>query len=302
MLELQRKLLGDKIRNEAFHAALKSAIKPSESVVLDVGSGTGFLSFLAERLGAKECWLVESGDVGMLAEDIAKLNGMTRCRFVHAYSSDVPLPPADVIVSETLGNYALEEGIINTMSHARGYLREGGAIIPRSLRQFACPVVSRRLHDEIDVWDVGYGLDMEPARRVSLQNMYVKTIVEEDLLEGGKAAKAWDALDFGEDNDNLRKATVEWTPATETTVNGVALWWDATLAPGIVLSTSPLAKATHWEQIYLPLACPISVAAGQTMRLSLESDTSPDVRIRLRWRLWTDTEPSDWLDTNEGLL
>ena len=55
MLELQRKLLGDRGRNAAFRKALKTAIAPGKSVVLDLGSGTGFLSFLAERLGAKEC-------------------------------------------------------------------------------------------------------------------------------------------------------------------------------------------------------------------------------------------------------
>ena len=121
MLELQRKLLGDTVRNAAFRDALKKAVVPKKSVVLDVGSGTGFLSFLAERLGAKECWLVESGDVAVLAEQLAAANGMERCRFVHAHSGDVPLPKADVIVSETLGNYALEEGIIGTMNDARSY-------------------------------------------------------------------------------------------------------------------------------------------------------------------------------------
>lgn len=283
MLELQRKLLGDGVRNAAFHAALKRVITPGKSVVLDVGSGTGFLSFLAEQLGAKECWLVESGDVAQLAEKLAHDNGMKRCTFVHAHSDDVPLPKADVIVSETLGNYALEEGIIGTMNGARGYLKKGGALIPSSLQQFACPVVSTRLQKEIDVWNVGYGLDMNAARTISLQNMYVKSLKKTDMLDGGKAARLWDKIDFTQHNDDVRDATMEWTMKKKTTIHGIALWWEATLVPGVKLSTSPLSKSTHWQQIYLPLLQPATCVKGDTLRINLRSDTSPELRVRLEW-------------------
>ena len=39
MIELQRKLIGDKVRNDAFHAALKHVID-ADSEVIDLGSGT----------------------------------------------------------------------------------------------------------------------------------------------------------------------------------------------------------------------------------------------------------------------
>lgn len=306
MLELQRKLLGDRARNAAFHKALKGAIVPGKSVVLDVGSGTGFLSFLAEKLGAKECWLIESGDVAQLAEVLAVANGMKACRFVHAHSGDVPLPKADVVVSETLGNYALEEGIVGTMNDAREYLRKGGKLIPSSVRQFACPVTSPRVQKEIDVWKVGYGIDMGAARRISLQNMYVKTLGKADLLDGGKAAKAWDEVDFTVANDDVREGTVEWKAKKKATVHGIAVWWESLLAPGVKLSTSPLAKPTHWEQIYLPLLEPVACAPGDVLRVTIASDTSPDVRIRLRWTTELlrkgDLLKAQESDTQEGLL
>ncbi len=306
MLELQRKLLGDSVRNAAFHAALKKAIRPGKSVLLDVGSGTGFLSFLAEKLGAKECWLIESGDVGMLAEEIAHANGMTRCRFVHAHSADIPLPTSDVVVSETLGNYALEEGIIDTLNGAKEYLKRGGTMIPCGLRQFVCPVTSPRMQRQIDVWDVGYGLDLGAARRISLQNMYVKTAKKTDLLQGGTAAQAWDEIDFTRPNDNVRDATIEWAMTKKTTVHGLLLWWEATLVPGVTLSTSPLAKPTHWEQIYLPLLSSVACAAGDVLRATLRSNTSPDVRIRLQWTVEhvraNKAIARQELDTQAGLL
>lgn len=294
------------MRNAAFHSALKRAIVPGKSVVLDIGSGTGFLSFLSERLGAKECWLVESGDVATLAEAIARDNGMKRCSFVHAHSADIPLPKADVIVSETLGNYALEEGIIGTMNEARAYLKKGGSLIPASLRQFACPVVRPRIQRSIDAWDVGYDLDLGAARRVSLQNMYVKTLRPADLLRGGKAAKEWDAIDFRRDNADVREATVAWKAATPFTAHGMALWWHASLDPRTAVTTSPLAPTTHWEQIYLPLLEPARVARGETLRVSLHSDTRPDVRIRMRWTVRVlagkTVRHSQECDTQAGLI
>lgn len=306
MLELQRKLLGDRLRNHAFHQALKACIVPKKSVVLDVGSGTGFLSFLAETLGAKECWLVESGDVGLLAEKLAQTNGMKRCHFVHGHSADIPLPKADIIVSETLGNYALEEGIIDTMNDARSYLKKGGVLIPSAVRQFVCPVTSPRLQRSIDVWNVGFDLDMGEARTISLQNMYVKTVKKSDLLEKGNAAHAWDTLNFMKQNSNERGTTLEWNMSKNFTIYGLALWWEATLAPGITLSTSPHGKPTHWEQIYLPLLRPVRCNAGTSLRVMLQSDTSPDVRIRLRWTVsvWErETETStQHADTQEGFM
>ena len=306
MLELQRTLLGDRTRNAAFHAALKRVIRKGKSVVLDIGSGTGFLSFLAERLGAKECWLVESGDVADLGETLAVANGMERCRFVHAYSGDVPLPKSDVVVSETLGNYALEEGIIDTMNDARSYLKKGGALIPSSLKQFACPVISPRVQQSIDVWNVGYGLNLGAARAISLQNMYVKTLKKSDLLNAGKAAVAWDAIDFRDENSNVRSASLEWNITKNTVIHGIALWWEATLVPGIAISTSPLARPTHWEQIYLPLLQPIPCRRGDILHVRIESDTSPDVRIRLRWTtniIRTKEEiHRQSMDTQNGLL
>lgn len=297
MLELQRKLLGDRVRNAAFFRALQKVIQPGKSIVLDVGSGTGFLSFLAERLGAKECWLVESGDIAVLAETLATHNGMQRCRFVHAHSATVPLPKADVIVSETLGNYALEEGIIDTLNDIRRTLKRGGTLIPHGLRQFVCPVTSARLQKEIDVWNVGYELDLAPARHISLQNMYVKTIKKTDLLNGGKAARIWDDIDFTQHNENVREGTIEWRMPKRTTIHGLALWWEAMLIPGITLSTSPAAKPTHWQQIYLPLLEPITCNAGATLRVALHSDTRPDVGVRVRWTVQEQT-----LDTDAGLL
>ena len=132
-IELHRKLLGDKVRNDALGAALARVVKPGMSVA-DIGAGTGFLSFLARRLGAAQCHLYEYSGALALAQELARRNRITGLTFVHAHSSEVKKPPkADVVVSETLGNFALEEGLLETLVDARRFLKPGGVLIPLAL-------------------------------------------------------------------------------------------------------------------------------------------------------------------------
>lgn len=290
-IELHRKLLGDARRNAAFHAALAVMIKPGQTTVLDIGAGTGFLSFLARRLGAKACTLIEYADTLDLAEELARRNGIDGLTFIKGHSIELRRRLAvDVVVTETLGNYALEEGFLETAVDARRFLKPGGSILPYRLRQFVAPVFSDRLQRDIDVWPaVGYDLDLTPARTICLNNMYVKSLTSADLGDTRATAQCWDDLDLRPERPappSRRQRTIGWQaqdlpPAP---VAGFALWWETELAPGITLSTSPFDPPTHWEQIYLPLLKRVDVQAGDTLELTLGSDTRPDVGVRVTWK------------------
>ncbi len=285
MLELHRKLLGDAVRNEAFAQALKQTIVPGKSVVLDIGAGTGFLSFLARKMGAKECWLIESGDVITLAKALQNANNISHCHYFHGHSSEYTtnLRP-DIIVSETLGNYALEENIIETMENAKRFRSQKTVMIPGIIRQYVAPVVTPRLYYDVNVWDrVGYDLDVSLAKRMSMQAMYVKSIMPSDILEHSSATVLWDTVDFKQKNDSIRRRKAEWNMQDAMTIFGFALWWECELIPGITLSTSPYCPPTHWEQIYLPILEPIHIDAGERLTLNIESDTSPAVKVNVAW-------------------
>ncbi|HUR40161.1 MAG TPA: methyltransferase domain-containing protein [Verrucomicrobiae bacterium] len=282
-IELHRQLLGDTVRNDAFAAALKRVVKPG-AVVADIGAGTGFLSFLARRLGAKACHLYEYTPAIELAQALARRNGIDGLTFVQAHSTQVRQPPkADVVVSETLGNFALEEGLLETLADARRFLKPGGKLLPRALREFVAPVTSPRLQREVDVWAaIGHGLDFAEAREFGLNNMYVK-LVRPDDLPGEKIAATWDEIEFdGKDKPTApRHGEARWnaTQLNGAAVHGFALWWEIELAPGITLSTSPYALATHWQQVYLPLLEPLHPAAGESIEIALKSDTRKGVRL-----------------------
>lgn len=287
MIEFHRLILGDTVRNAAFTEALRKTVKPGKSIVADIGSGTGYLAFLASRLGAKECHLYEQGAYMLrLSKEIARVNGISNCVFHSTHSASVRTPiKADIVISETLGNYALEENILETLRDAQRFLAPGGVMIPQQLSQKIAPIVTDRVHTSLDVWGgIDGGIDFSPAREVCFHNMYVRTLHPSDCASALPALE-WDTMDFRAEEDSVRSRTVEWSVAEPATVYGFGLWWECTLVPGVALSTAPDRPATHWEQVYLPVLDPLVLQTGETLRCAIRSDTRYEVKVHIRWEV-----------------
>lgn len=286
-IEFHRTLIGDRHRNKAFYEALKRVIKPGVTTIADLGSGTGLLGFYAAKLGAKDVYFYEYSPALKLSQKLAKANSLRRCHFIRANSRAVSDPvPVDVVVSETLGNYAYEENIIENLADARRFLKPGGILIPQHIAQFVAPVVTSRHYDELCVWDdVGANLDFGLARDMSLNNMYVRTLAARDLLDNAASAKRWDAVDLSKKAASLRRGEARWTLTRDTTVYGFALWWECRLLEGISLSTSPLAPKSHWEQLYCPVREPVAAHAGDELAIALTSDSRFEVGASVKWEI-----------------
>src|SRR5262245_30086740 len=305
-IEFHRRMLADQVRLAAFRRALAQTIRPGSTTVADLGAGTGILAFLARDLGAREVWLYDPGPVLGLAEHIAERNGIDGLHFVAERSLDVAEPPrVDVVVAEVLGNFAYEEDVLETLRDARRFLAPGGTMIPHSIVQWAAPVIADRFEQDFRAWRGVAELDWSDAERLSRNNMYVFAIEPKDLL--GVPAASWDSLDFDGDIDSQRAGRCAWALDAGTTIFGFALWWECTLVPGVVLSTSPLGPRTHWDQIYLPLLEPLSVRAGDALALEVSSETGGgesgiDVRWAVEHRRGEKTVSRQSLDIASGFL
>jgi hypothetical protein len=203
------------------------------------------------------------------------------------HSTDVESPDrVDVIVCETLGNYPFEENIVETLNDARErFLNPGGTIIPGAVEQFVAPVTAEPFYRELAAWDdVGYGLDFAPAKTMTLNNIYVRTFRRADLLDRAAAVpRSWDRLAFDRPSKTTRSGEASWRIETPVTIYGLALWWEAELAPDVSLSTGPLNAGTHWEQLYLPVLAPIAMGAGHTLSVRLRSTTSYERGTNVTW-------------------
>ena len=107
-----RDMLADDVRMSAYAAAIERVVKPGD-IVIDLGAGLGILSFLAVKAGAARVYAIEKGDAIELARQVAAHNGLDdRIEFVASNSNDVLASqlerPADVLLSETLGSFAVE--------------------------------------------------------------------------------------------------------------------------------------------------------------------------------------------------
>jgi protein arginine N-methyltransferase 1 len=283
-IEFHRRMLADRVRNAAFREALRRVIRPGRTTVADIGAGTGILAFMARELGARELWLYDPGPVLALAETIAARNGIEGLHFVPERSLDVAVPPrVDVVVAEVLGNFAYEEGVLETLRDAARFLAPGGTLIPQALAQWAAPVTADRFERELCAWrNVGLEIDLVDAERMTRNNMYVHAIEPGDLLDAPPLA--WDTLAVNGEFASRRKGRLRWKLGAAATVYGLALWWDCTLVPGVTLSTSPFSQRTHWDQIYLPLLEPLRARADDEIDLGIVSETGGGASgISVQW-------------------
>ena len=185
--------------------------------------------------------------------------------------------------------YLLAANLMNVGGITDRLVRLSRALVghfPGALAQVVAPVTASRCFDELVAWDrIGRGLDFGPARRMSLNNAYVRVFPPAELLQRGRTAVTWDKLDFKVRNRFARKGTAEWRVEAPVTVFGLAVWWEAELAPGVTLSTSPLAAPTHWEQLFLPALEPIELKAGETLAVQVRSRSSEEGGTDLAWGL-----------------
>ena len=169
-------MLVDNVRTGSYGQAISQVVKRGD-VVVDLGCGSGILSFLACRAGAKHVYAIESEDVIEMAKLVATKNGLQdRVTFFNDVSFNVTLPEqADVIVTETMGIFGFEEGILGSLTDARDrFLKPEGILIPHHAELFLVPVELPKFYEHvIDFWVTGcQGFDFSPIRELTVNNFH----------------------------------------------------------------------------------------------------------------------------------
>lgn len=145
-------MMNDHPRNAFYKECLRRAIVPGESVVLEIGTGSGLLAMVAARLGARRVVAIEaSASLAELARRNLAANGLSqKVSILAKMSTDVSreevveaagggLP--DVVVSELFGTLLLGESALEYLRDARERLLAAGArVVPPRGVQYACVV------------------------------------------------------------------------------------------------------------------------------------------------------------------
>ena len=177
-------MLVDETRMCAFRDAIAATVRPGD-VVVDIGAGTGVLSFLACTAGAKRVYAAESGPVIDLARELSEANGFgDRIVFMPEWSTAIEIPePADVVITETIGNAAFDEGIVAwTIDARRRFLRSGGRILPRSVELWMAAAESWDDHAEVSDWSApSLPVDYSAARSRAEKTLWRADLAANDL-------------------------------------------------------------------------------------------------------------------------
>lgn len=276
------RMLADHVRTEAYASALRRTVRP-DSVVVDIGTGTGILSLLACRFGARRVFAIEPDDVIQVAREVIRANGYAdRVEFFQQPSASVTLPErADVIVSDLRGVLPLLQSHLPTIVDARQrLLKPGGVLIPHSDTMWAAVVEVPDVYSNQVAAQAPDGLqfDFEPARRHASNDLLKARVSAEQLLVD---PQCWATLDYSSLESPHLSAQLRWTATRNGTAHGIVLWFDTILVPGVEFSNSPAAPELVYGKAVLPLAQPVPLRAGDGVSLTLHANL---VKGEYLWR------------------
>jgi protein arginine N-methyltransferase 1 len=267
-------MIADRVRTDAYAQALRQVVTP-ESVVLDIGTGTGIWALLACQFGARQVYAIESTDAIQVAREIAAANGYAeRIEFIQDMSTRVTLPEqADVIVSDMHGVLPLcEQNLPSLIDARRRLLVPGGTMIPQVETLWVGVVEAPELyHRHITPWDGNrYYLDMRPALRIMTNTWLRGRATTQQLLV---EPRCWATLDYATLESPDVRGEVSCTATRAGIAHGLSVWFDATLAEGVCFSNAPGAPELIFGR---PWSKPVIIAVGDTVSVALQANLVGD--------------------------
>lgn len=270
-------MIADRGRTQAYSHALQLTVG-SQSVVLDIGTGTGIWSLLACHFGARLVYAIEPSEVIHLASRVARLNGLeSRIQFIQALSTETELPESvDVIVSDIRGCLPLYESSLYAIKDSRErFLKPGGTLIPKQDTLWAAVVEAPDAHRElIEPWSSNpFGFDLTPCVSAVVNAWYNKPLGRSTAKDLVTEPFCWASIDYYTFTDLSVRGEARWTVPEARTGHGLCLWFDTELADGIGFSNSPLSGEQHvYSRGYFPWPEPVQLEPGDRVTAELRAD------------------------------
>jgi len=280
-IELQRRMVSDRLRTDAFAAAIREVVQPGD-VVLDVGTGTGILAMFAAKAGARKVYAIDATDIAEVATDLVKANGLSdQIQVIRGRAGELQLDQeVNVIISEWLGNAAFAEGMLHAVLDARDQnLTPTGRMLPSKVRVLIAPLDEPILYNAEGpgFWrERIHGLDFSSLQEVELSQGRTMQIRVETaaLLAPGQVILELDLLTASAE-DVWSENQLEFIPIRDGVLNGFCLWFEADLSQSVLLDTGPFSPETHWCQTYMSFS-PRPVRAGERVEVDAEFSYNSD--------------------------
>jgi protein arginine N-methyltransferase 6 len=301
-VEIHRLLVGDEVRTRAFYESIRATVR-SGDVIMDVGAGSGILSLFAAQAGASRVYAIERapGAAGLARQLVAANQLSAVVNVIETDAENAVLPEkVDVIVSEWLGCYGVDENMLAPVLAARDrWLKPGGSLIPSAVTAWAAPVWHEAGKDAIAFHTRPYGLDLSMLAPYSHdQAVWLPNGAGvEDLRAAPQALWHTDCATMPAAEARTPYAAELSFRLDRGGVNGLITWFSSEMPGAAPLCNAPGRPGTHWGQLLFPLGNAGASAAGDELKIGFHNVPAGHFGSHHIWSLQANGRPFEVHDT-----
>lgn len=256
-------MLTDEGRVDAYVKALKKTIN-EDSIVLDLGAGTGIFSILACDFGAKKVYSVEPNPLIKLLHDVIKDRGYeNKIEVIQKFSNKIDLDEkANVLVSDIHGAFPLFGSSIETIIDARERLLTKDAIlVPKKETIYFAVSQAEEIYDlnvKRYLKDF-YGFSIPSAERLVFNRWFsAKSKTEKLLSDPG----VFGEIDYRTITEPSFSKEFRWEIKEDGVAHGLRGWFENELVEGIGVSNSIEVETTTYSSPFFPFQHEVEVKKG----------------------------------------
>ncbi|MGD9580288.1 MAG: 50S ribosomal protein L11 methyltransferase [Vampirovibrionia bacterium] len=242
-------MIKDYVRATAYWHAIEANVS-KEDVVLELGCGSGILTFFAARAGAKKQFAIEINKnmIDTVTRPMAEANGYAdKIEFLIGNSMNIPTnavnPKASVFIAEILGDGVFNENILSyTIDARKRFLADGAKMLPKGLDVYLFGYENPTNQNEFASSDLK---NIAQAKSSRTDSIYLKydTFNNKMLTDTHKAIY----IDLTTIEESKFEAKGDFEIIAPGVLNGCCLYFVAHIDDNNLLSNSPwsLRSAGH---------------------------------------------------------
>lgn len=270
-------IINDPERIGVYAQALEQSVRPHMSV-LEIGAGSGILSMIAARAGARHVYACEMEPrLAQVAQENINKNGLAdRITLLVKKSTDLQIgtdlpEPVDLLVSEIVDNALLGEEVLPTLEDAQARLVKPQAVILPTRMALCGALIGGAPWTKFCRASSVNGFDLSALNQLAPPKSIVADhgLVPDDLLS---EIHTLFEFDFSQPAHHpASSAQLDVSVRQAGTLDGLLQWIRLDFGQGLVFENRP---PTHYAQSWTPVlhvfATSRSVAPGDVVKLHLE--------------------------------